>query len=452
MRKNITIRKTPGKHEKFAESAPVRSRASGNSSVLPGADKKNTADEPELYSRQFDIHESDAVQPEPQLDGFAQAEQDAPSYSPVKQASPAEDAVRETKAAPTGTGSAPKRRKLSPKALITRILSVLLVTVLLIVGGVYGVMFILTKGPSPTARATFVRSVRETSAIGFLANWFLTDEEIAEIDAAGDMGVLEETDTSLISTDTVHSGSEPDAWGFVDEDGDGIIIDPVKGEGYIGYMMIVLDPSRVIMGSVPESFGVRGYTVEEMVKHFDAVAGTNAGGFEDINGTGNGSIPENLVMFDGEPYYAQKGVGQGFVGFDENHILHVGFKTVRSVIDANIQYGCCFGPVLVSNGEGVDPELLASGVNPRTAIGQRSDGAVLMLVIDGRQVISLGATYADEMEIMLRYGAVNACNLDGGSSSLMYYNGEYINNCASVIGIRPVPTTFLVLKEGVNTK
>ena len=120
--------------------------------------------------------------------------------------------------------------------------------------------------------------------------------------------------------------------------------------------------------------------------------------------------------------------------------------------DANIQYGCCFGPVLVHNGEGVDPDSLADSINPRTAIGQRSDGAVLMLVIDGRQVISLGATYQDLVEIMLRYGAVNACNLDGGSSSLMYYNDEYVNNCASVIGIRPVPSSFIVLKEGARER
>ena len=95
--------------------------------------------------------------------------------------------------------------------------------------------------------------------------------------------------------------------------------------------------------------------------------------------------------------------------------------------------------------------MTVSGVNPRTAIGQRSDGAILMLVIDGRQVISLGATMEDLVDIMLEYGAVNACNLDGGSSSLMWFEGNYVNNCASVIGIRPVPTTFLVLKEGVNS-
>ena len=64
----------------------------------------------------------------------------------------------------------------------------------------------------------------------------------------------------------------------------------------------------------------------------------------------------------------------------------------------------------------------------------------MMLVIDGRQVISMGATMHDLVDIMMDYGAVNACNLDGGSSTLMWYDGDYVNNCASVIGIRPVPT------------
>ena len=73
---------------------------------------------------------------------------------------------------------------------------------------------------------------------------------------------------------------------------------------------------------------------------------------------------------------------------------------------------------------------------------------MLLLVIDGRQVSSMGASYQDEVEIMQRYGAVNAINLDGGSSSVLWYRGGYINKTASVIGIRPVPTSFLVLKEG----
>ena len=61
---------------------------------------------------------------------------------------------------------------------------------------------------------------------------------------------------------------------------------------------------------------------------------------------------------------------------------------------------------------------------------------------------SLGATLQDVVDVLLSYGAVNACNLDGGSSSMMYYNGEYLNNCSSVYGVRPVPTSILVLQEG----
>jgi len=332
-------------------------------------------------------------------------------------------------------------------------LLILLETVLLLAVALYGVMFVLAKGPSATARDIFVMSVRETSAVGFLADLFFTEEEIAQIEAAEDIAVFVETDAPLVNIqkpsaqtgDAAGGGPVADAWGFVDEDGDGIIIDEVRGEGYSGYMMIVLDPSRVIVGTVPGSYGSRGYTVAELVEKFDAVAGINAGGFVDNDGRGDGSKPDSLVVYEGEIYDSYRGTREGFVGIDDQYVLHVGNLTVEEIQNRNIQYGACFGPVLICNGE---PGKTVSGINPRTAIGQRSDGAILMLVIDGRQVISLGATLQDLIEIFQEYGAVNACNLDGGSSSLMWFGGDYINNCASVVGIRPVPTTFLVMKEG----
>ena len=353
------------------------------------------------------------------------------------------------------TEKKPRRRKKRSfvrrlGTVLFRVLAVVLVTVLIAAGTVVGAAYILARGPSPTAQSLFVMSLRETSAVGFIADLFLSPEEIEQIEAGKGQERIIQTDASLVTISTEVERTGADEWGLIDDDGDGIILEEVKGEGYSGFMMIVLDPSRVIMGSVPEHFGSRGYTVEEMVQHFDAVAGTNAGGFADDNGMGNGSVPDHAVVYKGEMYFGGSGVGEGFVGLDDKHILHVGLQSAEEVEKANIQYGCSFGPVLVTNGKGVDPATLASGINPRTAIGQRSDGAILLLVIDGRQVISLGATYEDLMEIMLRYGAMNACNLDGGSSTLMYYNGAYVNNCASVIGIRPVPTTFLVLKEGAR--
>lgn len=329
-------------------------------------------------------------------------------------------------------------------AIFGKMLLLLLETVLLLSVALYGFLYVLAKGPSPTARDLFVRSVRETSAVGFLANLYFTDEEIAAIEGMVEE-IYQETDTSLITIAQPEESQTADAWGLVDEDGDGIILETVKGEGYTGYMMVVLDPSRVILGTVPESYGIRGYTVEEMCAEFDAVAGINAGGFYDVNGSGNGSAPVTMVAFEGKIYYPGAGSWNGFVGIDDNHILHVGKMKVKDLEEKNIQYGVGFGPILIANGEVVLPENNPGGLNPRTAIGQRSDGAMLLLVVDGRQAMSIGCTLRDLCDIFLEYGAVNAYNLDGGSSTLMWYEDHYVNNCASVVGIRPVPTAFIVL-------
>ena len=377
---------------------------------------------------------------------------------------PAEAPVPEKKPAPVPAASAKKKKKKKKKyksafarfmSVVGKIFLVLQETVLLLAVALYGVMYVLAKGPSPAASELFVRSVRETSAIGFLANLYLTEAEITELLKADTNPDYVETDTSLIQIPQPSEGqgtpdpTAPDDWGLVDEDGDGIIVDRVYGEGFNGYMMIVLDPSRVILGSVPTSYGGRGFTVEAMVERFDAVAGINAGGFHDPNGSGNGSIPDTTVVFEGKIYYPERGNNVGFVGIDSSHILHVGNFDAHDLKEKDIQYGVSFGPILIANGEICDG--LDSGVNPRTAIGQRSDGAMLLLVVDGRQASSLGATYGDLAEVFADYGAVNAYNLDGGSSTVMWHEDRYINNCASVKGVRPVPTAFVVLKEGVGS-
>ena len=349
-----------------------------------------------------------------------------------------------------------KAKKRGAGRAIGRFLLIVLETLLLLVLGLYTVMFVLAHGPSPRAAREFAMTVRQTSALKFLANWYFTDEEIAEMEAGKGAGEYAEIDTSLITLPTDKpvedpaQGPQADAWGLVDDDGDGIVVERVNGQGFNGYMMVVYDAGRVIMGCRPNYFGRQGFTVEQMVQHYDAVAGVNAGGFYDPNGMGDGSVPDTMVVFNGDIYYAGNGVGGGFAGLDADHILHVGRLNRQDIEAAGIRYGVCFGPVLVVNGEAADVSTLGSGVNPRTAIGQRSDGAILLLVIDGRQATSAGARYQDLVNVMLAYGAVNACNMDGGSSSLMYYNGEYLNNKAFVVGERTIPTTWLVLKEGVS--
>ena len=118
--------------------------------------------------------------------------------------------------------------------------------------------------------------------------------------------------------------------------------------------------------------------------------------------------------------------------------------TAKDALEWNVRDAVTFGPVLIVNGEPVAITGTGGGLNPRTVIGQRGDGAVLLLVINGRTTSSLGASYEDCIRIMLQYGAINAANLDGGSSSVMVYNGEIINNIVSMRGDRTVPTAWIV--------
>ena len=67
----------------------------------------------------------------------------------------------------------------------------------------------------------------------------------------------------------------------------------------------------------------------------------------------------------------------------------------------------------------------------------------MFLVIDGRQIHSLGATLRDVQDVLLKYGAYTAANLDGGSSTTMYYNGKVINRPSDALGERAVPSVFM---------
>ena len=105
---------------------------------------------------------------------------------------------------------------------------------------------------------------------------------------------------------------------------------------------------------------------------------------------------------------------------------------------------------LIINGEKRESNGLGSGANPRTAIGQRKDGAVLMLVTDGRGSSGhLGATAKDLIEIMDEYGAVNAANIDGGSSTTMYYEDKYLQTSVTLYYSNKswnLPEAFIISK------
>ena len=240
------------------------------------------------------------------------------------------------------------------------------------------------------------------------------------------------------------SGPLPDLELPPDEDGDGIILVDVMKKGFNGTMIVVLDPSRVFAG-YPGFYGGNGMVLEDLVNRYDALGGINGGGFIDDDGAGSGGLPAGLTIVEGEIYH-WAGSGAS-AAFDENNVLHVGDYTAETAAAAHFRDCVSFGPALIVDGVPQYGSHMESGVNPRTAIGQRADGAVLMLCIDGRQLHSIGASFGDLRDVMLDFGAVNACSLDGGSSTVMYFNGEYLNRPSSASGTsRYLPNAFLIRK------
>ena len=234
------------------------------------------------------------------------------------------------------------------------------------------------------------------------------------------------------------------------EQSDDMWIEHITGSTYEGWMMCVKNSDDITVEVNPYlGTGADAPELETYVEKFKAVGGINAGGFMDEGGTGNGSIPQGIVIHNGELLYGNPNVYQSIIGIDKDDKLVCTGGTGNDALKWGMKEAVTFGPVFISNYEDVfdrNYQNLAM-LNPRTAIGQASDGTMLLLVLDGRGPSSFGAKYEDVIDIFRSYDAVNAANLDGGNSTAMIYNGEYVNNTVSMYGSRNLPTVFLV-KEG----
>lgn len=324
---------------------------------------------------------------------------------------------------------------------------------------------IIVNGGSESARQTFVSTILETGALKFLASWYLEPEEIQAIVDANTMKEFnDEVNTSLITivagneaiggkqqseqSETMvatrsESGDRTAVVGEVDEDGDGIILYDIAGNGFFARMMVILDPSRVCIENYFNDFKT-GAPLDKIVSYYGGIAGINGGIY---NQTEAGGRPYGVVVCHGELQRntPQEQKGLVLIGMTEDNFLIIedisklDSEALENLVhEKKIRDACCFQEEssdknnhfvqLVING--VPREMnggMGSGQNPRTAIGQRYDGAILLLVTDGRGKNShMGATASDLIGIMMEYGAVNAANLDGGSSSTMVLNDEYL--------------------------
>ena len=354
---------------------------------------------------------------------------------------------------------------------LLRILLVLVTFVAVTFAGAYITLNTICHGPSLAARDLFVSTILETGQMQFLASWFFSEEEILAITGRNGMGEhTQEVNTDLIVMPDIDTDTDPDGQ-TPERDMDAITIEEISGRSFYAKMMIVNDPSRVKLASIyPWSDfnkSKNGKTLEQLVNDGGFIAGINGG---EYYSEGNwGGMPKGLVVGDGEILYNAPEYGDVMIGFNQDNVLVIrsisgmtAGKVEELVKELGIRDAVSFKDVdsgdsnhfvkLIINGEPREISGNGSGANPRTVIGQRADGTVLMLVTDGRGANGhLGATAADLIAIMQDYGAVNAANLDGGSSSSMYYNGAYEMTSVTFYYATSswrLPTAFGVEKRG----
>lgn len=310
---------------------------------------------------------------------------------------------------------------------------------------------LICHGPSNSAKELFATTILETGQLKFLANVFLSKDEIESIvskNSLQDMNV--EIDENLIKTN-------------IDKTKELIEIHEVNGNNFEGKMMVVNDPSKISLATT-YPWGEYGKELGVLTEDAGAIAGVNGGIY--YSSGNKGGRPLGVTISNGEIQDISLGlVGLYLIGFDENNLLRIisldgmnkaqveeliKIEKIRDAVafqeessDKNNHF-----VKLIINGEKRELNGMGSGANPRTAIGQRKDGSVLILVTDGRGKNGhLGATASDIIDIMAEYGAVNAANLDGGSSSSLYYNHEYLMTSVTFYYANSswrLPTAFVV--------
>ncbi len=371
---------------------------------------------------------------------------------------------------PAASAAAPRRADKPKKRggagrVIRRILLCLLVLLISALYVLFSAVATVAHGPSESVRDLLVLSAMQASATKWVPGLFLDKETVDTIVA----------NSKKVNTDTVSMedygtssevGTQADAWAKAI---DGMLFETVNGSTYKAYVLLVRDPSRVFVGTSSDfKSGKQGARIFDTAKKYNAVAAINGGEFHDAGGVGTGDNPIGTTYSQGKLVWNDGQNKRTFMGFDKDNKLIVTEGMSAKEADAlGIRDGVCFqtGNVLITH-DGDDVTMYYAdsntGTAQRTAIGQRADGTVILLVTDGRSASSLGATHNDVIDIMVDYGAVVAGMLDGGSSAMMYYENYFdkygfdtekldqyqkqglVNKYKAFTTPRKIPTFFLV--------
>jgi len=315
----------------------------------------------------------------------------------------------------------------------------------------------LLYGPYKGFRDFWITTAMTTMEHQYLARMFYDEETINKV--LEQNSVIEpvgETDTSLIeiydnTSSTIVYKDEYDKQILEHEPGELYKYFEVEGYNFDAYMAVIYDPSKISVVKT-KYMGVKGQYLVDMAKENNAIVAINGGGFVDVDGESNGGEPRGIIIEDGKIIQSSRNRDKagGVIGFTNDHKLFLGDVSAEQAIAQGVRDAVEFGPFLVINGQSSFIQGNGGyGIHPRTAIGQRKDGIVLFLVVDGRRVDSIGAGMKDLADIMIKYGAYNAANLDGGNSSVLVINDKIINrpiNWFDQEQTRPIATGFIVTK------
>lgn len=314
-------------------------------------------------------------------------------------------------------------------------------------------LFIL-YGPYDNFRTWLITTAMATMNHQYYCKWFYSDEIINDV---LNSNYVKESDESsnpnLITFDKNGNYKNEYEKEILEHDKDDLYkIIKFKVNGCDAYLAAIYDPSKISVG-ISKWLGRSGQYIYDMAKEQDAVLAINGGGFFDPNYNSNGANPLGITISNGKiisdaAYNSNSG---GVIGFDENNkLLLLRNINANEALNMGIRDAVTMGPFLIVNGKTADIKGNGGwGYAARTVIGQRSDGIVLFLVVDSNEFRTKGASMKDLAEIMENYGAINAANLDGGTSSAIVENGELLNDpidSALRHKTRGIPTIFKVVK------
>ena len=311
----------------------------------------------------------------------------------------------------------------------------------------------LFYGPINSFKEFWITSAMTTKDHRDLATWLYSDKYIQKV--LKNNKIIEINEVSNPNeivfrkyTTTIYRNEYEKEILKKDNDDDLYKVINISGKGYQGFLVAIYDPSRIHLVTTSK-LGVTGESILTVSDRENAIVAMNAGGFWDPNWNSNGALPHGTVISNGVVVsdFKDANVGGGFIGFTKDNKFILGNMSKEEAINIGYRDAIEFGPYLIVNGKRSFIKGNGGwGVAPRSAIGQRKDGIVLFLVINGRLANSIGADMVDLCDIMENYGAYNASNLDGGSSSELVINGKIVNTpvAGGENGLRNMPTFWVV--------